>query len=92
MATDPDAATIERVVRGLSWSAMTFVVLHRENGDLCEVSGSLDPADGLSARSVEDGEERISREAPESEDLLVRLLQSYAAGDDRWRTMIAWDS
>jgi hypothetical protein len=62
----------------------------RARGTVLEVTAP--PPDGLSARSVEDGEERISREAPESVDLLVRLLQSYAAGDDRWRTMIAWDS
>lgn len=91
VATDPDAETIARTVRGLPWSDITFVVLRKDEKNYFEASGSLDPGDGFSATYVEDGVEHLSREAPESLDVVVALLGSYRSDDGKWRTMIAWD-
>ena len=91
VAADPDAATVERTVRGLPWSDITFVVLRKDEENYFEASGSLSPGDGFSATYVEDGVEHLSREAPASLDAVVALLESYRSGDGRWRTMIAWD-
>ena len=90
VATDPDATTIERTLRGLDWSRMSAVSLRRDD-DWLEVSGSTDPADGLSAMYAEAGTEYVTTDPPDNLDLLLRLLQSYAAGDDAWRTMVGWE-
>jgi hypothetical protein len=90
-AVNPDASTIATTVRGLDWSSMTSATLLRDGDNWFEVSGSTDPADGLSASYSEDGTEYVIREAPADVDALVRLLTSYAAGDDAWRTMVDWE-
>jgi hypothetical protein len=90
VAIDPDTSTIEKTLRGLDWSRMNSVVLRRGD-DWLEVSGSTNPADGLSAMHAEDGREYVTSDAPENLDVLVRLLTSYAAGDDVWRTIVAWE-
>ena len=91
VAQDPDGAAIERAVRGLSWADITFVVLKVDERNWIEGSGSLDPTDGLSAKVVNDGEERVSRHPPRSLEEIILLLQSYRAGDGRWKEMIDWD-
>ena len=90
-ARDPDAATIARTVHKLAWDPITFVVLKVDEDNWMEGSGSRDPTDGFSARVMLDGEERVSSRAPESLDEIIALLQSYRAGDGRWREMIEWD-
>jgi hypothetical protein len=53
--------------------------------------GSLDPTVGLSARFMKDGAESVSRRLPASVEELTSLLQSYRAGNGRWREMIEWE-
>ena len=91
VATDPDAEILERTFRSLAWSAMTFVVLRKDELNCMEASGSLDPGDGLSGSYTEDGIEHVLEEPPATLELLLDLLRSYRAGDERWRTMVAWD-
>lgn len=90
VAVDPDATTIEKTLRRLDWSRMSSVSLRRDD-DWLEVSGSTDPDDGLSAMYAEAGKEYVTTDAPDNLDLLLRLLQSYAADDDAWRTMVRWE-
>jgi hypothetical protein len=90
VATDPSESEIVATVRGLAWQEISFVVLAVDENTWIEGSGSLDPADGFSARYLEDGVERVSCDAPPSLDAIVELLLSYRRNDDRWRTMIEW--
>jgi hypothetical protein len=90
-AVNPSASTIATTVRDLDWSSMTSATLLRDGDTWFEVSGCTDPDDGLSASYSEDGTEYVIREAPADVDALVRLLTSYAAGDDAWRTMVDWE-
>ena len=90
-ARDPDAATIARTVHDLAWDPITFVILKVDDDNWMEGSGSRDPSDGLSAKVTLDGEERVSSYAVDSLEEMVALLQSYRAGDGRWREMIEWD-
>ena len=87
---EPDAQQIDEAVRGVDWFRFTAVVLRRDDEHFLEISGSLKPEDGLSARWVEKDDERIISEAPSLEDS-IRLLQSYAADDSRWKTLVRWD-
>ena len=89
IATNPDAAAVERCIRSLSWKGMTFVTLERDL-DALTASGSLDPDDGLSMQCIEHDEERISARAPDI-DKIVSIMRAYASGDDSWRTLIAWE-
>ena len=90
-AVDPDASAIAAIVGGLDWSSMTSATLLRDGDNWFEVSGSTDPDDGLSASYCEDRTEYVIHEAPPDVEALVRLLISYAAGDDAWRTMVDWE-
>jgi hypothetical protein len=90
IATNPDPAAVERAIRSLSWNSMTFVTLERDDRSIT-ASGSLDEGDGLSISYTENGEEHVSVEAPPTLDVVVALLRAYAAGDEAWRTLIAWE-
>lgn len=87
----PDADIVEKTVREQPWKSITFVALRQDDNNWIEVSGSLDPSDGLSARVSEDGVESISSEAPETLDLCISLMLSYLRGDNGWRTAITWE-
>jgi hypothetical protein len=89
-AVNPDAKQIEDVVRGLDWSRFTIVVLRTDADHSLEIGGSLRPEDGLAGSVVEGDVERVTSEAPTIDDA-IRLLQSYAAGDSRWKTLVAWE-
>jgi hypothetical protein len=91
VAADPDSSLIERTVRNLPWSDITFVVLKTDEQNWIEGSGSLKPEDGLSARYMLHGEEHVSARAPSSLDELLALLHSYRRGDGRWLQLIAWN-
>ncbi len=80
---------IEHAVQNQSWEGITFVTLHADNGDLLECSGSHE--DGFSGRYVENGSEHFSINPPTSTDEMNGLLQSYASGDEQWRTLLDWD-
>lgn len=86
-----DAVSVEATIRGQPWDDITFVVLKVDERNWFEVSGSLKPEDGLSARYFEDGVEHVSDGAPESLDVCVSLMLSYLRADDRWREDIGWD-
>jgi len=86
----PDAQQIETIVRGLDWSSLKVVILRTDEHRFLELSGSLDPEDGLSGRYVDGAEEMITREAPSLDDG-IRLLQAYAAGGLDWKTLVDWD-
>jgi hypothetical protein len=91
ISKNPDAALIDKSVRGLAWSEITFVVLKVDDNNWIEGSGSLNPEDGLSARYMKDGKEHVSARAPVSLDEIIALLQSYRSGDGRWQKLIEWD-
>lgn len=90
VATNPDAAMVERAVRSLSWKVMTMVTLERGD-DSITAGGSLRAEDGLSVSYVEDGEEHVSVVAPRNLDVVVALLRAYAEGREDWRTIMEWE-
>lgn len=89
IATNPDGDAVERCIRSLSWKGMTFVTLER-GSDSITASGSVEPADGWSISYVENDEEHVAARPPESVDVMVSIMRSYALGDRSWRTMIDW--
>jgi hypothetical protein len=91
VVANPDSSVIERTVRNLPWSDITFVVLKTDENNWIEGSGSLKPEDGLSARYMVHGEEHVAARAPSSLDELLALLQSYRRGDGRWLQLIDWN-
>jgi len=91
ISKNPDQVLIEKTVRELAWSDITFVVLKIDDKNWIEGSGSLNPRDGLSARYMKDGKEHVSTRAPKSLDEIIALLQSYRCGDGRWQKLIDWD-
>lgn len=86
----PDGDTIKKTVQGLKWSDITFVVLKIDEKNWIELSGSLKPEDGLSARYMENGVEHVSARAPSLAEG-VSLLQSYQSGDGNWRYNLSWE-
>lgn len=91
VSKSPDLALIEKTVKGLAWSDITFVILKVDDNNWIEGSGSLKPTDGLSARYLKDGKEHVSARAPKSLDEIISILQSFHSGDGRWQKMIDWD-
>ena len=87
---NPDAQQIETIVHGLDWSSLKVVILRAAEHRFLELSGSLEPGEGLSGRYVDGAEEMITREAP-SLEVGVQLLQAYATGDSSWKTLVEWD-
>jgi hypothetical protein len=88
IATNPDGDAIERCIRSLSWSAMTFVTLERDRDSLT-ASGSVD--DGWSMSYVDNDEEQISARPPENLDVVIAIMRRYARNDRSWREMIDWE-
>jgi hypothetical protein len=88
IATNPDGDAIERCIRSLSWSAMTFVTLERDRDSLT-ASGSVD--DGWSMSYVDNDEEHISARPPENLDVVIAIIRRYAGNDRSWRKMIDWE-
>lgn len=91
VASDPDAGTIVRTVRGLAWDTITYVILKADDDHWIEGSGSLDPTDGLSARVTIGGETWVSSRPLQSLDEMLWLLLSWRKGDDEWRTRMSWE-
>lgn len=87
----PHTINIDSAVKAQPWKDITFIVLKADEQNLIELSGSLNPADGLSARFFEDGNEYISKRAPKSLDEGVELLISYLQNDGKWKKMISWE-
>ncbi|MBW3565805.1 MAG: hypothetical protein KY459_13900 [Acidobacteria bacterium] len=86
-------ATREDVVSAIfdrDWNEITFVVLKADDDDWFEISGSIQPFDGLSARVMESGEEKVSARAPRSLEEAAALMTSYLEGDNHWRVKIPW--
>ena len=91
IAVDPGGDDVERCIRSLSWKQMTFVTLDRD-GNSMTASGSVDPGDGWSMSYLEDGIERTTSQSPDSIDVIVSIMRSYALRDEAWRTIVAWES
>jgi len=87
----PTPELISSTVQSQPWKELTFVILQVDERNWIEVSGSLAPGVGLSARYMQKGKEYVSARPPASLREGEALLLSYLAGDDRWRTMIAWE-
>ncbi len=83
-------SAIELTIRNQPWDDITFVVLRIDDDNWFEVSGSLNPDDGLSASYSESGTEHVSASPPESLDHCIALMRSYLKGDDKWRSEIKW--
>ena len=90
VAVAPDAAAVESVMRSLDWSRFTMVILGTDGDHFLEVSGSVQPEDGLFARVVEASEECVARDAPDL-DVALTLLQAYATGAPHWRDVVEWE-
>jgi hypothetical protein len=88
VATNPESNAIEQCIRSRSWQGTTFVILERDH-DSMTASGSLN--DGMSIACIVDDVERVSGRAPDSIEMIVALMQSFARGDGQWRTMIDWE-
>jgi hypothetical protein len=84
----PDRIAV--AVGALRWSSMTWVTLRRDTGNWLEISGSLQPDDGLSARCRVNGVERISEQPPDL-TTAAALLQAYARDDPGWQALIRWE-
>ena len=89
-SVDPDGAKVASVVRSVDWSRFATVMMWKGEQDFLEISGSLRAEDGLSATYMEGETEKVSSSAP-SLDEAISLLQSYAAGDARYKTLVAWE-
>jgi hypothetical protein len=89
-SVDPDAAKVASVVRSVDWSRFATVMMWKAEQDFLEISGSLRAEDGLSATYMEGETEKVSSSAP-SLDEAISLLQSYAAGDSRYKTLVDWE-
>lgn len=89
IALEPDAAVIKDTIHAQPWDDITFVVLCRDAESGIELSGSLSPADGLSARYWENGREFVSVGAPSLQQG-IEFLQFYSRGDERWRSVVRW--
>lgn len=87
---DPDAAQVASVMRSVDWSRFATVMMWKAEQEFLEISGSLRAEDGLSATYMEGDTEKLSRTAP-SLDEAISLLQSYAAGDSRYKTLVEWE-
>ena len=86
----PDPAKIASVVRAVDWSRFATVMMWKAEQEFLEISGSLRAEDGLSATYMEGDTEKVSSTAP-SIDVAIRLLQSYAADDSRYKTLVDWE-
>ena len=89
-SVDPDAAKVASVVRSVDWSRFATVMMWKAEQEFLEISGSLRAEDGLSATYMEGETEKVTTAAP-SLDEAIRLLQSYAAGDSRYKTLVDWE-
>jgi len=88
VATDPDPQVITSTVLGMDWSDIAFVELWVKPGwSLC-CSGSWEH--GFAAVYYEDDTAHVSERPLASVEEMIPLLQSYRAGDDKWRHMIGW--
>jgi hypothetical protein len=88
VAEDPSPAIIASTVLGLEWSDITFVELWVDDDHLMCGSGSLQY--GLAMSWFVDGKHLVSDRPLVSLEEMVSLLQSYRAGDSRWREVIGW--
>lgn len=91
VADDPGPQVIERIIRGLRWSKTTVIYVFGDNDHWLEVFGSSDPGHGFGATFRANQARHPAASAPENLDVVVDLLQSYAAADDRWMRLISWD-
>ena len=88
-SVEPDAAKVDSVVRAVNWSGFATVMMWKAEQEFFEISGSLRGENGLSATYMEGETEKVSSTAPSLEEA-ISLLQSYAAGDSRYKTLIEW--
>ena len=87
---DPDAVQVAAVVRSIDWSRFATVMMWKAEQEFLEISGSLRAEDGLSATYMEGDTEKVSSTAPSLEEA-IRLLQSFAAGDASYKTLVEWE-
>lgn len=91
ISTAPNEQIVISSVKAQPWDDITFIILKIDEKNWLEVSGSLKPEVGLSARYTEAGVEHVSKRAPEDLNECIKLLSSYLRGDDKWRKDIPWD-
>lgn len=90
IAENPTDEEIARLVHGMAWDEISFVIVKLDEANWLDGSGSLKPADGLSAMCEIEGQQFVTVEAPQSLDEIVALLQSFNRKDGNWRTMVKW--
>jgi hypothetical protein len=89
ITADPDPNLIASTVFGLAWSDITFVELWVDDEHSMCGSGSL--RHGLAGSYWEGDRQYVSERPLDSLEEMVELLQSYRAGDNKWREMIGWE-
>ena len=89
-SVEPDATKIDSVVRAVDWSGFATVMMWKAEQEFLEISGSLRAEDGLSAIYMEGETEKVSSTAPSLAEA-ISLLQSYAAGDSLYKSLIEWE-
>lgn len=89
-ATDPSAEEIASIVRSVDWTRFATVMVRKAEQRFMEVSGSLRAEDGLAASYMDGEDEFVSSSAPSLEEA-IGLLQSYAAGDSSYKSLINWE-
>lgn len=75
---------IIQTITGIDWHAFHQVILHKDNGDWMEVSGSLGD-DGLSSMYEEDGVQYVINRPPSSIKHMTTILMSYLSGDQKYK-------
>ena len=91
---NPTEETIRTTIRSLDWvGGFHEVILVASPGVSLEVSGSLDPADGLSSvyRDSKNKKYAVTREPPSTVENMEDLLVSFYSGDGRWKRMYVYE-
>jgi len=91
VANSPTPELLESTVQSLAWSDITFVILKKNEQDWLELSGSLDPSDGLSMRYFDSTGEFVSDRAPSSLKEGTTVLKKYLLDNPEWKKTYNWN-
>jgi|GEM_PF-1196593 hypothetical protein len=82
---------IIELIDSLDWNNFYQVIIEKENKDYMEVSGSLDPTDGLSALYQENKKQYVIVNPPKTIAELKKIAISYFKNDKYWKNNIKWN-
>ena len=91
ISNEPTEKMIIELIDSLDWNNFYQVIIEKENKDYMEVSGSLDPADGLSALYQEKNKQYVIVNPPKTIEELKKIAISYFKNDKYWKNSIKWN-